>query len=270
MIYQQNHHQQLNGNNLRGIKLFFFDMDGTLYLGENIIEGAREFVLTIRQKKIKTIFLSNNSSKNRKDYFSKLNRMGFECRMEDIFTSLNATILKLRSENVRIIYPLGTRSFEDELLENGFIFSKDNPEAVLLGFDKTLTYEKVDNAYQLLMKGVRYIATHPDITCPIETGYIPDIGGFIAMFEKLTGRLPEIVGKPNIEMVSSIMNHLRIAPHECAMVGDRLYTDMKMAMDASIKSILVLSGETKHKDYIKSGILVDIEVDSIKDLTNLL
>ena len=270
MIYQQNRLQQSNGNSLKETKLFFFDMDGTLYLGDNIIDGARDFVQAIKEKNKKTIFLSNNSSKNRKDYFAKLNKMGFECRIDDIFTSLNATILKLKSENVRKIYPLGTPSFEEELLENGFVFSKENPDAVLLGFDKTLTYEKIDNAYQLLIKNVRFIATHPDITCPTETGYIPDIGGFISMFEKLTGRLPEIVGKPNVGMVSSIMSHFKLKPEECAMVGDRLYTDMRMAIDASLKSILVLSGETKHDDYLKSGLEVNIEADSVKDLITLL
>ncbi|HAV93082.1 TPA: HAD family hydrolase [candidate division WOR-3 bacterium] len=270
MIYQQNRRQQSNGNDLKAVELFFFDMDGTLYLGERIIGGAREFISKIKKNGKRTVFLSNNSSKNRKDYFSKLTKMGFECKIEDIFTSLNATILKMKQENVKSIYPLGTKSFEEELLENGFVFSKENPDVVLLGFDKTLTYEKIDNAYQLLIKGTRYIATHPDITCPTETGYIPDIGGFISMFEKLTSRTPEIVGKPNVGMVSSIISHFSLKPSDCAMVGDRLYTDMRMALDASLKSILVLSGETKHDDYVKSGLDVDIEADSVNDLIDLI
>ncbi|MGE3062505.1 MAG: HAD-IIA family hydrolase [bacterium] len=260
----------MNGNNLKEIKLFFFDMDGTLYLGENLIDGAVEFVAKLKERGIGRVFLSNNSSKNRKEYLKKLTRMGFECVENDIFTSLNATILKLKREGVRTIYPLGTPSFEEELLDNGFKFSKENPDTVLLGFDKTLTYEKIDNAYQLLIKNVRFVATHPDITCPTENGYIPDIGGFISMFEKLTGRLPEIVGKPNTCMVLSIMEHFGLKPQECAMVGDRLYTDMRMAIDATMKSILVLSGETKHDDYVKSKFEVFIEADSVKDLTPLL
>jgi len=245
-------------------------MDGTLYLGENLIDGALDFVAKLRREGRRRVFLSNNSSKNRKDYFSKLRRMGFECELEDIFTSLNATILKLKSEKVGSLYPLGTPSFEEELLENKFVFSKDNPDAVLLGFDKTLTYEKIDNAYQLLIKGVRYVATHPDVTCPTETGYIPDIGGFISMFERLTGRLPEIVGKPSTGMVSSIMDYFKLKPHECAMVGDRLYTDMKMAVDGGLVSVLVLSGETKIEDYRKSGMNIDVVADSVKDLSDIL
>ncbi|MDD3804082.1 MAG: HAD-IIA family hydrolase [bacterium] len=269
MIYQQNPRQQSNGNSLKEVKLFFFDMDGTLYLGEKLIEGADLFVSKLQENNVRRIFLSNNSSKNRKEYLKKLTKMGFKCAAEDIFTSLNATILKLKNEKVRTIYPLGTPSFEEELLENGFEFSKESPDVVLLGFDKTLTYEKIDNAYQLLKRNVRFVATHPDVTCPTEEGYIPDIGGFIAMFEKLTGRLPEIVGKPNTGMVSEIIKHFSLESSECAMVGDRLYTDMRMAVDASIKSILVLSGETKIDDYEKSDLKVTIVADSVKDLIPL-
>ncbi|HCP17409.1 MAG: HAD-superfamily hydrolase, subfamily IIA [candidate division TA06 bacterium 32_111] len=264
MIYHQNHLQLSNGNKLP--KIFFFDMDGTLYLGDILIDGSVQFLNMLKNAGIKRVFLSNNSSKNRKDYYLKLKRMGFEVKVDEIFTSLNATILKMKRENIKKIFPLGTPSFEEELRENDFILTDKDPEVVLLGFDKSLTYEKIEKAYRFLKGGKRYIATHPDILCPTEDGFIPDIGCFISMFEKCTSRLPEIVGKPNIEMITNILNHYSIDRNDAVMVGDRLYTDMRMAVDAKVISVLVLSGETKIEDYEKSNLDVDIVCDSVKDL----
>jgi len=241
-------------------------MDGTLYLGDILIDGSVQFLNMLKNAGIKRVFLSNNSSKNRKDYYLKLKRMGFEVKVDEIFTSLNATILKMKRENIKKIFPLGTPSFEEELRENDFILTDKDPEVVLLGFDKSLTYEKIEKAYRFLKGGKRYIATHPDILCPTEDGFIPDIGCFISMFEKCTSRLPEIVGKPNIEMITNILNHYSIDRNDAVMVGDRLYTDMRMAVDAKVISVLVLSGETKIEDYEKSNLDVDIVCDSVKDL----
>lgn len=247
-------------------KIAFFDMDGTLYLGERVIEGAPELIRSLKDKQVRCIYLSNNSSKNRKDYLKKLESLSIPADEDDIFTSLNATILKLRKEGVKRVFPLGTPSFEEELRENGFVLTDESPDAVLLGFDKTLNYEKIEKAYKHLVNGVRYISTHPDVLCPTENGFIPDAGSFMAMFEKATGRLPEVVGKPNTGMITHIMDKYGILPKEACMVGDRLYTDMRMALDAGVLSVLVLSGETKETDYKKSGMKIDIVVSSVKEL----
>ncbi|MEO0233546.1 MAG: HAD-IIA family hydrolase [candidate division WOR-3 bacterium] len=264
MIYHQNRLQLSNGNSFP--KIFFFDMDGTLYLGDKLIDGSVQFLNRLKELEIKRVFLSNNSSKNRKDYYKKLKKMGFEVSIDEIFTSLNATILKMKREKIVKIFPLGTPSFEEELRENGFTITDKDPEVVLLGFDKTLTYEKIEKAYKFLMEGKRYIATHPDILCPTEEGFIPDIGCFISMFEKCTNRLPEIIGKPNVEMLSNILKFYSIENCDAVMVGDRLYTDMRMAIDAKVISVLVLSGETKLEDYKNSNLQIDIVCDSVKDL----
>lgn len=241
-------------------------MDGTLYLGDRLIDGSSEFVTKLRERGIITVFLSNNSSKNRYEYVEKLNKFSIPADLDDIFTSLSATILTLKDEGIKRLYVMGTPSMEDELKENGFILTNDNPEVVLLGFDKTLNYEKINNAYQHLVKGVRYISTHPDILCPTETGFIPDAGAFIAMFEKATGRTPEVIGKPNTAMVETVLKKYNKSKAECAMVGDRLYTDMRMAVDSGVLSVLVLSGEADMKAYEESGMKVDIVTDSVKDL----
>lgn len=247
-------------------EIFLFDMDGTLYLGNKLIDGAVDFVAKLRNKGIITVFFSNNSSKNRNEYVDKLNRMGIGAQRDDIFTSLNATILYMQNQGIKRIYPLGTPAFEEELTEEGFILTDNDPEAVVLGFDKTLTYEKIDKAYQFIMQGKQYIATHPDILCPTETGFIPDVGSFISMFHTLTGKKPIIIGKPNVQMVQTVLQKHNKSGDVCAMVGDRLYTDMKMAVDADILSILVLSGETDMAMYEESGMQVDIITPSVKEL----
>lgn len=247
-------------------EIFLFDMDGTLYLGEKLIDGAVDFVARLREKGIITVFFSNNSSKNRNEYVEKLNRLGIGAQRDDIFTSLNATILYMQNEGIKRIYPLGTPAFEKELKEEGFELTEKNPQAVVLGFDKTLTYEKIDKAYQFIMQGKAYIATHPDILCPTETGFIPDVGSFISMFHTLTGKKPIVIGKPNVQMVQTVLQKHNKSRDVCAMVGDRLYTDMKMAVDAGIYSILVLSGETDMKMYEESGMNVDIITPSVKEL----
>lgn len=249
-------------------EIFLFDMDGTLYLGDRLIEGAPRFIEKLRKRGVITVFFSNNSSKNRNEYVKKLNNLGIPAVRDDIFTSLNASILYMKSEGLKRIYPLGTPALEQELEEEGFVLTDNNPEAVLLGFDKTLTYEKINKAYQFIIEGKRYIATHPDILCPTETGFIPDTGSFISMFKTLTGREPDIIGKPNVEMVSTVLKKHGKSRDKCAMVGDRLYTDMRMAVDAGIISILVFSGETDKAMYEKSDINVDIAVSSVKELIN--
>ncbi len=247
-------------------EIFLFDMDGTLYLGDRKINGASELITKLREKNIITVFLSNNSSKNRKDYVDKLNKLNISANKDDIFTSLNASIIKMQHDGIKRVFPLGTPSLEEELRENGFTLTEDDPQAVLLGFDKTLTYEKIDKAYQFLIKDIRYYATHPDILCPTETGFIPDTGSFITMFETLTNRKPEIIGKPNTAMVDTVLSKYGKDKESCAMVGDRLYTDMRMAIDANIISILVYSGEADKSSYKESGLSVDIAVNSVNDL----
>ena len=127
-------------------EIFLFDMDGTLYLGDRKINGATELITKLRKKNIITVFLSNNSSKNRNDYINKLHKLDIPANKDDIFTSLNASIIKMHQDGIKRVFPLVTPSFEEELKENGFILTDDNPQAVLLGFDKTLTYEKIDKA----------------------------------------------------------------------------------------------------------------------------
>lgn len=253
-----------NFNRLKEIEFFLLDMDGTLYLSDRVLPGAIKFVKKIKKQGKKVVFLSNNSSKNSMQYFQKLKRLGFPVEKEDIFTSLSATIIYLKSKNIKSVYPIGTRGFIQELKEHNIKITEKNPDAVLLGFDTTITYKKIERGYKLIKSGVKFIATHPDILCPTEDGFIPDAGGFIAMFKKLTGISPIIIGKPYPTMIKSALKKFRIKKDTSAIIGDRLYTDIRMGKRAGILTILVLSGETK--DISNISIYPDIVVKNIGEL----
>lgn len=231
------------------VRHFFLDMDGTIYLGPNPIPGAAEFVAYLRESGRDFLFFTNNPTSDARKYSEKLAGMGIEARPDDVLTSGEAMARYLLSETpYRRVCVLGTPSFEEELRRAGFELTEDGPDAVVLSFDKTLTYAKLERASLLLCEGLPYLATNPDKVCPTEYGPVPDCGAMAALLYEATGRMPKYVGKPNPEMIAMGVQKLSAAPEASAMVGDRTYTDMQMAYNAGIVSILVLSGETEHAD----------------------
>ena len=251
---------------LEGVKGFLIDMDGTIYKGMEPIPGAKEFISYLKAKNIPFAMLTNNSSSSRSHYLRKLTDMGFDVGMENILTSSTATILHLQAHcEGKAVYPLGTPQFMEELQEAGILVS-DTAPIVLLAFDRTITYEKINRAYHLLLEGAELIATHPDDLCPTEDGYDVDVGPFIRMFEELTGRKASVIGKPNAAMAEMASLHLNVPVSQMAMIGDRLYTDMRMAVENGMTSILVLSGEADRGSLQASGMSIDVVVDSVADL----
>lgn len=256
-------------SNLKEKDTFLLDMDGTIFLGNELIDGASDFLDTLKQNGKRYIFLTNNSSKNRMAYVDKLRNLGLDVTAEDIFTSGEATTryLKNRHEGARI-YLLGTPSLEEEFIREGFQLVSGRGEKVdfvVLGFDTTLTYEKVWIACEYIAAGVEYIATHPDFVCPLPGGaFMPDAGAMAAMIEASTGKKPFVIGKPNKAVVESIASKYGLDQNEMVMVGDRLYTDVQTGINAGITSILVYSGETKPEDYEKSTICADFVFPSVK------
>ncbi len=234
---------------LTELRYFLLDMDGTIYLGPNPIPGAPEFIRFLRDSGRRYLFFTNNPSGDARQYSDKLSRMGIEATPDDILTAGEATARYLISDtDYRRVYVLGTPSFENELRCAGLELVDKEPDAVILAFDKTLTYEKLEKACLWLRDGAPYIATNPDAVCPTEYGYIPDCGAMAALLETATGRTPKYIGKPNAEMARMGMAKIDAHPSATAMVGDRIYTDMEMAHRARIQSILVLSGESTRDD----------------------
>ena len=245
---------------LKDISLFLLDMDGTFYLGDQLLPGSREFVTIMEETPGKDfLFLTNNSSKSRENYLKKLSKMGFDFPDDKVMTSGEAAILYLKKELPgKKVYLVGTPSLEQEFVTAGISLDSKNPDAAVLGFDTTLTYEKLWRLCDLVREGLPYIATHPDFNCPIEGGFMPDIGGMIAFVKACTGREPDVViGKPNRYIAESASLKTGIPLSQIAMVGDRLYTDIAIGKVAGITSILVLSGETAKEDLVHSEVQPD-------------
>ncbi len=263
-------------NKLKEKKCFIFDMDGTIYLGDELISGSIDLLKHIESLDKNFIFLTNNSSKNRSIYQAKLKKMGLDVKEEKIFTSGEATRIYINKFKPKAkIFLLGNNSLEEEFLENGFTLIKDregNPDYVVLGFDTTLTYEKIWIACDYIKNGIEFLATHPDDVCPLPKGKtMPDTGAMIKMFEAATnGITPKIIGKPNKLIIDSILKKYSLKPQDVIMVGDRLYTDIKLGENAGIDSILVLTGEATKEDVKNSTIKPTFVFESVATISKYL
>ncbi len=234
---------------LAALRLFLVDQDGTVYLGDRLLPGARRFFELLQELGRSYLFLSNNSSQDGSYYRRKLQGMGLPVSRRQVLTSGEATTgyLAKRHPGARV-FLLGTPSLRGEFRRAGFELVRDAREGadiVVLGFDKTLTYRKLEDASRLLLQGLPYYATHADFVCPTPAGPIPDAGAMIALLHRTVGRKPVVVGKPQPRLVRLAMERFGATTASTAMVGDRLYTDMEMGRRAGIASLLVLSGETR-------------------------
>jgi len=240
----------MNHEPLLNVKCFLLDMDGTFNLGDQIIDGSLGFIDTLNELGIDYLFLTNNSSKHGGQYAKKITRLGLPIPEEKVFTSGEATALYLQREHSgSAVYVVGTPALEEEFRQHGFQLEQNDPTCIVLGFDTTLTYEKLWKLCDFVRAGLPYIATHPDFNCPTETGFMPDIGAMIAFVHASTGREPDlIVGKPNRMIVDAVARKLGLKIAEMAMVGDRLYTDIALGQTSGITTCLVLSGETHRED----------------------
>lgn len=254
---------------LQSLKYFALDMDGTIFLGQKLLPGAKEFLNYLAASGRKYVFLTNNSSKNKQSYVNKLQALGLHADIEQILTSGEATALYLQAYKPHArIFLLGTPDLEQEFITHGFTLTSSSPDFVVLGFDQTLSYEKLTEACHLIREGVPLIATHPDINCPTDerSGYIPDVGAMLELIYASTGKRAKIIGKPYQEIIDVLVAKLNCQRAETAMVGDRLYTDIKLAENAAICGILVLSGETKEADVATSAVQPDYIFASVREL----
>jgi 4-nitrophenyl phosphatase len=235
---------------LSRIRCFLLDMDGTFNLGDRLLDGSLRFIETLRSQGKDFVFLTNNSSKNRRLYAEKITRLGLPIPEEKVFTAGEATALYLKDEGAgRPIYLVGTPALEEEFRAHGFTLTEDGAGLAVLGFDTTLTYAKLWKLCDYVRAGLPYVATHPDFNCPTETGFMPDIGAMIAFVKAATGREPDaVIGKPNRLIVDTLAHKLGLRLEDIAMVGDRLYTDIALGPAAGIVNCLVLSGETQAED----------------------
>ena len=238
---------------LKGIRHVALDMDGTIYMGNTLFPYTLPFLDKLGRMGITYSFLTNNPSKGLDDYVAKLDRLGVPCTMEQMYSTATACIayIKQHYPSARRLFLLGTPSMIRQFEDAGFISCADDPADVpditVAAFDMSLQYSRLCRcAWWLTKKEIPYIATNPDWVCPTdEQTVLVDCGSICACLQAATGRKPDVViGKPNPGILTSVLALHGFKPSEAAMVGDRIYTDVKAGLNAGACGVLVLSGET--------------------------
>ena len=243
---------------LRKKRLFLLDMDGTIYIDDRLFDGVTDFLAYIRASGGRYLFLTNNSSRGVEGYIEKLAHLGIHATQADFLTSVDAAIACLQQEYAgKKCYVQGTRSFYEQLQSASISVTdrlEDDIDILLSGFDRELTFQKLEDSCILLNRGVEWLATNPDWVCPTWYGSVPDCGSVCQMLTNATGRKPRFIGKPQPEMVYLAMQKTGFTPEQTVVIGDRIYTDIACGVNAKVDSIFVLSGE---------GVLSDIETYDI-------
>lgn len=231
-------------------KLFVFDMDGTIYLGERVFPEAIALIKRLRSENKKVLFFTNNASRRPSFYIDKLKRLGFEPREDEIMTSGDVTAEFInKHRNGKTVYLVGTTELKESFSESGITLTDGlSGDIVVTSFDTTLTYEKMSRACRLIMNGAEYLSTHPDFNCPTEDGFIPDSGAISAFVTASTGVTPRYFGKPYPEAMEMICSYTKTDKKDVLMIGDRLYTDIAAGKRSGVTTALVLTGETKLSD----------------------
>jgi phosphoglycolate/pyridoxal phosphate phosphatase family enzyme len=245
------------------------DLDGTVYLGEQLIPGAAEAIAALRAAGRRVAFLSNKPLQTRGDYAQKLTRLGIPARPDDVVNSSLVLARHLRDLDPGApVFVIGEAPMLAEMRAHGFEVRPDaRVRWVVIAFDRTFTYAKLDTALQAVTGGARLIATNPDRTCPVEGGEIPDCAGMIAAVEAVTGKTVDIVvGKPSPIILEVALAAIEVAAAEAVIVGDRLETDIAMGKQRGVRTMLVLTGVTRAEDPRIASAAPDHVLRSIGEL----
>jgi len=249
-------------------------MDGTIYLGNQLFDGTREFLNYVKKIGGRAVFLTNNSSKGVSAYVEHLKRLGISSTEEDFLTSVHATVDYLKAHYTDpLIYAFGTETFRNQLAQSGFRVTDSYCEQVdvlVCGFDTELTFQKLQDACKLLLRGVDFIATNPDWVCPTEWGSVPDCGSVCEMLTRATGAKPIFIGKPAPAMAESALRKYGFSKQEALLVGDRIYTDIACGVNAGIDTCFVLSGEGVPEDVERFRVKPTVTLANIRELLNKL
>ena len=230
------------------IKCFILDMDGTIYLGNELFPFTKDFLKKVEETGREYYFFTNNSSKSQRAYIEKLGKLGIPIKKDQMMISSHV-IIKYLDMNL----------------------TDEDPDIVVLGFDTTLTYEKLSKACHYIRNGCTYFGINPDWNCPMEGGtFIPDCGSMAKLIEASTGRFPEFFGKPSKHTLDYIIQQTGYEPDEIAIVGDRLYTDIAVADQSDVMSILVLSGESTREDVKTSDVKPNVILEDLSEITKML
>lgn len=260
-----------NADVLKSKKLFLLDMDGTVYNENTVFDGTVDFLNSIKRAGARYVFITNNSSKSVEDYVNKVTKMGISATKEDFYTSTMATATVLKKEfGPNLIYAQGTCSFIKELISYGLNvtteYAKD-ASAIVLGFDTELTFEKLSVTSKMLCTtDAKYYATHPDFVCPVEYGFVPDLGSMCFGLYKASSKKPIVIGKPMPAMIDAACLAAGVCKKDAVVIGDRLSTDITSGYNAGVDSICVLSGEASLSDIEDYEIKPTFVFGSVKDI----
>ena len=258
---------------LKDKKLWLFDMDGTVYLGNRLFDGTTELLEKIAANGGKYVFITNNSSKGIEDYVKKVTAMGIKADESNFYTSVDAAIMLLKERFGKgLIYAQGTKSFIKNLKSGGLNVTEkydENSECVIVGFDTELTLEKLSATCRTLLKDIPYYATNPDWVCPTEFGYVPDCGSMCFGIEKATGKTPVFIGKPNPVMIEEVIKKFGAEKSDAVVIGDRIYTDVASGVNAGVDTVLVLSGETTAEVCNESKIKPSLVLSGVKEILKI-
>lgn len=251
-----------------------FDLDGTIYLGDQLLPAAQETVLALREMGMRTIFLSNNPTRTRQQYAEKLTRLGIPTAVEDVVNSsfVMAQWLRVHMPGARL-FVVGEEPLKEDLRMAGFHLSEDPAEidVVVASFDRTFVYRKLQIAFDAINAGARLVATNGDRYCPVPGGGEPDAAAMIAAIEACTGAVCDpIVGKPSPIMIATITDMLNLPASSCIMVGDRLETDIQMGIDAGMATALVLTGDADREKLAASGLEPTWVLETVGGLVEIL
>lgn len=252
-------------------KYFLFDIDGTLAVDNTLYQGSKELIDYIEAIGGHSFYITNNSVKSRKDYVDKFRRWGIETEQDQFMTASYATCRYLEKHYMgKNLFVMGTPSFVEEVKSYGLSVTeefRDDVTCVVVGFDRTLRYEKVEAACELLLrKDVDYIGTNPDLRCPTAFGFVPDCGGICMMINAAVDREPYYVGKPNADIVTLCTEQVHAKKEEVLVVGDRLYTDIACGIYAGVETALVYTGEAKKADLGTTEFVPDYTFENIQSL----
>ncbi len=255
-------------------KLFLLDMDGTIYLDNDLFDGTLDFLREVKARGGRYLFVTNNSSKSVDAYVKKLESIGIPATSDDFLTSTDATILYLNNKfRGRKFYSFGTASFTEQLRKGGVNVTtevSDDIFGIVMGNDNELTFKKLEDACILLLRDIKYIATNPDWVCPTAFGYVPDCGSVAEMLWRATGKRPHFIGKPRPEMLLLAMEKFGYSKDESVMIGDRVYTDIAAGYNAGIDTIFVLSGEGTRLDAENTETKPTYILENIREVYNII
>ena len=262
----------INQHFLSEAKAFLLDMDGTFFLGDSLLPGGLELLELFNHRGLPFSFLTNNTSRSKSDYIHKLMRLGVREEDARVYTAGDAAIAYLKKNHAgKKVFLLGTPSLVESFNAAGIQLEEKDPDVVVIGYDTTLTYPRLSAFCCFVRQGLPYIATHPDVNCPSPEGPVPDIGATMSLVEASTGRKADVViGKPNPGIVTALAQDWGFDPEEMVMVGDRLYTDIALGRTTGVRTVLVLSGETKREDLENAKFKPDLVCENLADLARYL